>query len=80
LEYGKAKGNRMFDSIPERNALAMELMKKNGVAVDDLYALVLPQRETACRPGDVHFTPVGYELLAGAVAASIAQQLPAKPE
>ncbi|MBE2180652.1 MAG: SGNH/GDSL hydrolase family protein [Chthoniobacterales bacterium] len=76
LEYGKAKGNRMFDGIPERNALAVELMKKNGVAVDDLYALVLPVRETACRPSDVHFTPEGYELLSTAVAKSIEEQLP----
>ncbi len=78
LEYGKAKGNRMFDSIPERNALAVELMKKNGVAIDDLYALVLPVRETACRPSDVHFTPEGYELLSTAVAGSIEQQLTGK--
>ena len=75
LEYGKAKGTRMFDSIPERNALAVELMKKNGVAVNDLYAVVLPVRETACRPGDVHFTPEGYEILSTAVAGSIGQQL-----
>jgi lysophospholipase L1-like esterase len=78
LEYGKAEGTRMFDGIPERNVLAVDLMNKNGVAVNDLYSLVLPVRETACRPGDVHFTPEGYELLAGAVAASVEQQLPAK--
>lgn len=80
LEYGKATGTRMFDSIPERNALAVDLMEKNGVAVNDLYALVLPWRETASRPGDVHFTPEGYELLAGAVADTIAGQLPGKAE
>jgi len=79
LQFGKAAGNRVFDSIPERNALAVELMKKNGVVVNDLYALVLPNKDTACRPGDVHFTPEGYELLSGAVAKSIEQQLPGAP-
>lgn len=79
LQFGKATGSRVFDSIPERNDLAVALMKKNDVAVDDLYALVLPNKDTACRPGDVHFTPEGYELLSGAVAKSIEQQLPGTP-
>jgi lysophospholipase L1-like esterase len=30
------------------------------------------------RPNDVHFAPEGYALLARAVAASIAAQLPAR--
>ena len=79
LMFGQATGNRVFDSIPERNALAVELMKKNGVAVDDLYAVVLPVREKIGRPGDVHFTPEGYEVLADAVAKSIEPLLPPKP-
>lgn len=78
LMYGKAAGNRVFDSIPERNAIAVELMKKNDVAIDDLYTLVLPEREKIGRPGDVHFTPEGYEILAKAVAGSVESQLPAK--
>lgn len=78
LQYGKATGNRVFDSIPERNALAVELMKKNGVAVDDLYAVVLPVRDKVGRPGDVHYSPEGYAVLAKAVAGSIEAQLPGK--
>lgn len=78
LMHGKATGNRVFDSIPERNALAIELMKKNGVAIDDLYAVVLPVQEKIGRPGDVHFNPEGYEVLAKAVVESIEPQLPAK--
>lgn len=78
LMFGKATGNRVFDSIPERNALAVELMKKNGVAVNDLYALVLPIQEKIGRPGDVHYGPEGYDVIAKAVAASVEAQLPAK--
>ena len=66
---GELTPTRKFDSIPERNKVAAQVMQENGVAVDDLYAV---------RPNDVHFQPDGYELLAKAVAASIAAQLPTK--
>lgn len=69
---------RKFDSIPARNEVAAQVMKENGVAVDDLYAVVLPVQETVGRANDVHFGPEGYDLLAKAVAASIESQLPKK--
>jgi lysophospholipase L1-like esterase len=78
LQHGKAKGNRVFDSIPERNALAVALMKKNGVAVDDLYTVIAQGAPGLGRENDVHFSPEGYEVLARAVADSIATQLPAR--
>ncbi len=62
---------RKFDSITERNKVAVKVMQDNGVAIDDLYAVVLPVMEKVGRPNDVHFQPEGYELLAKAVAASI---------
>jgi len=62
---------RKFDSITERNKVAVKVMQDNGAAIDDLYAVVLPVMEKVGRPNDVHFQPEGYELLAKAVAASI---------
>ena len=62
------------------NAVAEKIMKGNGVAVDDLHAAVMPRLKELQLPGNVHFTPQGYEFLAEQVAASIlkALQVPAK--
>jgi acyl-CoA thioesterase-1 len=68
---------RKFDSITARNEIAVKVMQENGVAIDDLYAAVLPEQQKVGRPNDVHYAPEGYELLAKAVAESIAAQLPA---
>ncbi len=75
---GVLSPTRKFDSIPARNEIAVQVMKENGVAIDDLYAVVLPVQAEIGRPNDVHFQPQGYEVLAKAVAASIAAQLPKK--
>jgi lysophospholipase L1-like esterase len=69
---------RRFDKISERNQLAVELMKKEGVAIDDLYAVVIPVEEKIRRPNDLHYIPEGYALLAQAVTASIEAQLAAR--
>jgi lysophospholipase L1-like esterase len=69
---------RKFDSIPARNEIAVKLMQTSGVAVDDLYSVMLPVQEKVGRANDVHYQPEGYEVLAKAVAASIEAQLPAK--
>ncbi|MGB7157962.1 MAG: SGNH/GDSL hydrolase family protein [Tepidisphaeraceae bacterium] len=73
---GKLSPTRVFDSIPARNEIAVKVMAENGVAIDDLYTVVLPVRDEVGRPNDVHFQPAGYELLAKAVAASIEAELP----
>jgi len=70
---------RKFDSITERNKIAVKVMQENGVAMDDLYSVALPVQEKVGRPNDVHFQPEGYELLAKAVAASIAAALATEP-
>ena len=69
---------RKFDSIPERNEVAKKVMNESGVAIDDLYAVVLPVQAEIGRPNDVHFGPEGYDVLAKAVAGSIETQLPKK--
>lgn len=73
---GNISPTRRFDSIPERNEVAKKVMAANGVAIDDLYSVVLPVQSEIGRSNDVHFQPAGYELLAKQVAASIAQKLP----
>jgi acyl-CoA thioesterase-1 len=70
---------RRFDSIEARNELAANLMKEQGVAVDDLYAVAKPVMAEVGRPNDVHFAPEGYKLLAKAVAASIEKELTKSP-
>ena len=44
---------------------------ENGVAIDDLYAFALPRLKEIQLPSNVHYTPKGYEALAGEVAKSI---------
>ena len=62
--------------MPEKyNAMALEIMKANGVAIDDLYSLVLPRMAELQRPDNVHFTDAGYAVLGETVASSIRELL-----
>lgn len=71
-------GPKATESIEEKNRIALELMKSEGVAIDDLYAFILPQLGTVQNPKDVHFTAQGYELLGGQVAQSVIGVINAK--
>jgi acyl-CoA thioesterase-1 len=53
------------------NAVAAEVMKAHGIAVNDLYGFAKPRLETIQRPKDVHFTPEGSKALAEQVAAHV---------
>ena len=53
------------------NAAALEIMKKHGVPVNDLYTVVLPQLKTLQKPKNVHFTAAGSKALAEKVAKYI---------
>ena len=68
---GVLSPTRRFDSIEQRNKIAVTLMQEQGVAIDDLYAVALPAMAEVGRENDVHFSPEGYSLLAKAVAKSI---------
>jgi lysophospholipase L1-like esterase len=68
---GVLSPTRKFDSIPERNQTAAQVMRETGVAINDVYAVMLPVQDKVGRPNDVHYQPEGYEVLAKAVAASI---------
>lgn len=58
-------------SIIERNSAAAEVMKKHGIAIDDLFADVLPQLDKLQNRNDVHFNAAGYNFLGGRVAEAI---------
>jgi alpha-L-fucosidase len=63
---------------------ALQVMKKHGVAVNDLFALMKPRRSEFQADDNVHFSPAGSALLAKQVASAILQQLdsakPASPQ
>lgn len=54
------------------NAAAEKIMKRHGVAIDDLYTTTLGfDSSIAAATGDVHYTKKGYDKLAEQVAKSI---------
>ena len=53
------------------NAVAAEVMKAHGIAVNDLYGFAKARLEKIQRPKDVHFTSEGSKALAGQVAAHV---------
>lgn len=68
-------GSRRFASEIEYNAIASRVMRENGVAINDLHALVLPRFPELQVPGDLHYKPEGSAFLARHVAAAIAAVL-----
>ncbi len=58
-------------SIVERNQAAAEIMKKQGVAVDDLFAFITPHLSAVGKPNDVHFRAEGNAMLGKRAAESI---------
>jgi hypothetical protein len=57
------------------NAVAKKIMDQNGIVIDDLYAFCLPQQKELQLPANVHFSPEGYNVLAGQVVKSISAAL-----
>jgi hypothetical protein len=66
---------RVPGDVARYNAAAQQIMEKHGIAMNDLYAFVLPQMEKLQRPKNVHFLPDGSAALAEHVADVIKQQL-----
>jgi acyl-CoA thioesterase-1 len=67
-------GRVVGDSV-KYNKIAKHVMQDNDVAIDDLYAFVMPQLAEIMRPKNVHFTPDGSQQLAKQVVATIRQGL-----
>lgn len=57
------------------NAAAREIMREQGIAVNDLYRFALPKLASLQRPANVHFTDEGSRALAERVAEAITAEL-----
>lgn len=58
------------------NQAALEVMARHEIAIDDLHPVMAGKMdEFGSKPGDVHFKPEGYQLLAEQVAKSISTAL-----
>lgn len=68
----EGEAGRVVGDEVRYNAAAERVMKKHGVAIDDLHALTKTfGPELFSAPGDVHYTPEGYAKLGTRVAAAI---------
>ena len=75
-EHRQGKILRQAGAEEAYNAIALRVMKDNGVSIDDLCTAVRPRLAELQIPNDLHFTAAGYELLAKHVAESIQRALP----
>ena len=57
------------------NKVALSVMKKHNVKINDLHSFVLPRMNELQRPYNVHFSKYGSEELAKVVVKSILQNL-----
>jgi acyl-CoA thioesterase-1 len=57
------------------NQVAVRIMKKHGVRINDLYTYAFARLDSIQRPRNVHFTPAGSRLLAEQVTQSILSAL-----
>lgn len=63
------------DSIVARNTAAIKVMTEHRIAVNDLYAAMLPNADQLRLSNDVHYSQEGYEFL-GTQVADYLLQLP----
>lgn len=73
---GNLSPKRIPADVVRYNAAASRVMKKHGVATDDLYSLANLKLAEIQIPNNVHFTPDGSKVLAAQVVASITAALP----
>ena len=62
---------RKVEDPAKYNEVAVSVMKKNGIQVVDLYSASLSIHPQNSKPGNVHYTDKGYELLAEELVKSI---------
>jgi hypothetical protein len=62
---------RKVEDPAKYNEVAMDVMKKNNIQVIDLYAASLTIHPQNSKPGNVHYSPEGYEKLAEIVANTV---------
>ncbi|MDF1659790.1 MAG: alpha/beta hydrolase fold domain-containing protein [Verrucomicrobiales bacterium] len=66
-------------SIVERNAVAVELMQENDVAVNDLFSAITPHLAEFQNPDDCHYAAPGNQFLGERVAKFLGAHLNQKP-
>jgi acyl-CoA thioesterase-1 len=76
---GNLSAKRRFGDINAYNAAALQVMREEGVVINDLNAAITPRAAEFWKPRDLHFTAEGYALLADHVAWAIRAALPPAP-
>jgi len=71
--------SRASEDVARYNEAALDVMHENGVLIDDLNSVAVESAYRFQKPGDVHFSEAGSEILADSVAASIQAALSEKP-
>jgi len=72
------KGTKPFRAFGEEikyNRVAIKIMKKNDIEINDLHSFVQPRMQELQRPVNVHFTYYGYKEIAAQVAQWITKKL-----
>lgn len=68
---GRLRPFRRQEDVVRYNEVATALMRAQDVAIDDLYAFVLPRQDQLQQANNVHFTDAGSRALAAEVAARV---------
>lgn len=76
---GKTNPPRSPADVPLYNEIAARVMRDEGVEVNDLYSLAMPNLKEWQRPVNVHFFEKGSDALADRVAEVIRKNLPQRP-
>lgn len=75
----EGEAGRIAGDDKKYNEIAARVMKKHGVAIDDLHALSATfAADLFVKAGDVHYKPTGYQKLGTQVAESIRTGLKAR--
>jgi len=65
----------LIGKVEEMNKAAEELMRKNGVLINDFYGLLAPNYETLVGPDKCHYTAPGSKIMGEATAKMIEENL-----
>lgn len=74
----KGSQGRVVGDAAKYNAIAEKVMKRNGIAIQDLFSFSKENMDSLMRPANVHFTQEGYDALADQVAYRIREYLKAR--
>jgi hypothetical protein len=76
----KTNGPLRDPGMPEKyNRVAIKIMNKNNIGINDLYTFAKPRLNEIQLPNNVHFTEKGYRALAGKVIDRITERLEYPP-